>query len=101
MSIGMYREGDSLWIQTIPLALVLISFYGWPRTIHCDETEVWQRSRFGFKTRIPYSEVVAVAYSEGTTTVTGAKGSIEHTPYHAAAGQFNGVMSKRTGKPIY
>ena len=101
MSIGMYREGDGWGIQIIPLAFVLIAFYGWPRTIHCDEEGVWQRSRFGFKTRIPYNDVVAVSYSEGTTTVTGTDGSIEHTQYHAAAGQFQGVISKRTGKPVF
>jgi hypothetical protein len=100
MSIGMYREGDPVWIQLIPLAFLLIAFYGWPRTIHCDERGIWQRSRFGLKTLIPYGDVLAVTQSQGTTTVSGTEGSIEHTQYHADAGQFQRVTAKRTGKPV-
>lgn len=99
--VGMYREGDPLWMQTIPLGLFLISFYGWPRTIHCDSNGIWQRTRFGIKKYIPYSDVLAVGRSGEAAIVTGAKASIEHTEYHAGAEQFQELLQKRTGKEIY
>ena len=43
--IGTHREGDPMWIQLSSLVFVLIAFYGWPRTIHVDETGVWQTAK--------------------------------------------------------
>jgi hypothetical protein len=101
ISIGTYREGDSVWLQLAPLSFLAIAFYGWPRAIHCDENKIWQRSRLGTKRSIHYDNVIAVAYSQGTTTVTGTPVVIEHTQYHADVGQFQRLLSKRTGKDIH
>lgn len=101
MAIGMYRENDPAWLQLIPLSFVLIAFYAWPRTIHIDESGVWQRSRFGRKTRLNYSDVIALSYSDCTTTVTGSSGIIEHTQYHAAGSRFVGLVSKRSNREVY
>jgi hypothetical protein len=101
IAIGTHREGDPIWIQVLPLVFVFIAFYGWPRTIHSDEKAIWQRTRFGLKRVIPYDEVLAVAYAQGTTTVTGQQATIEHTQYHAGAEQFQSVVSRRSGKQIY
>jgi len=101
LAIGMYSEGDPLWCQAIPLILLLIAFYGWPRSIHCDENEIWQRSKLGIKKRIAYNAVIAIAGAEGKATVTGAGGTIELTPEHADAEQFSELVAKRSGKPIY
>jgi hypothetical protein len=100
IAIGTHREGDPIWIQLLPLVFVFIAFYGWPRTIHSDEKGVWQRTRFGLKRIIPYDEVVAVAYAQGTTTVTGQRATIEHTQYHAGTDPFQRVVSGRSGRKI-
>jgi hypothetical protein len=101
MAVGMYREGDPAWLQVIPLCFVLIAFYGWPRTIHIDQSSIWQRSRLGRRTCINYTDVVAVAHAVDTTTVAGSSGIIEHTQYHAVSGEFAGLVSARTGKQVY
>ena len=101
MVIGTHREGDPMWIQLTPLVFVLIAFYGWPRTIHVDETGVWQRTRLGLKRRIRFEDVLAVAYEHGTTTVAGKEATIEHTPYHAGAGSIREVLSKRSHRKTY
>jgi hypothetical protein len=101
IAIGTHRENDPIPIQLIPLVFVFIAFYGWPRTIHSDEKGVWQRTRLGLKRVIPYDEIVAVAYAQGTTTVTGRQATIEHTQYHAGVNQFQRMVSRRSGKEIY
>lgn len=99
--IGTHREGDPVWIQLTPLVFVLIAFYGWPRTIHVDETGVWQRTRFGLKRRIQFEDVLAVAHEDGTTTVTGKEATIEHTPCHVGSSRIREVLSTRSHKRIY
>jgi len=42
--VGLHREGDPAWMQFMPLIFVALAFYGWPRTIHCNETAVSQRN---------------------------------------------------------
>jgi hypothetical protein len=101
LCVGMHREGDPLWLQFISLVFAAIVFYGWPRAIHCDESGIWQRSRLGARRNIHYGNVVSLAYSQGTTAVTGDRVVIEHTKYHADAVQFQRLLSKRTGKDIY
>jgi len=99
--IGTHREGDSMWTQLTPLVFVLIAFFGWPRTIHVDETCVWQRTRLGLKRRIRFEDILAVTYEQGTTTVSGKEATIEHTPCHAGSSQIQEALSKRAHKKIY
>ena len=99
--IGTHREGDPIWIQLTPLLFVLIAFFGWPRTIHVDETGVWQRTRLGLKRRIPFEDVLAVSRQQGTTTIAGKEATIEHTPHHVGARRLEEVLSKRSHKRIY
>jgi hypothetical protein len=101
MVIGTHREGDPMWVQLTPLVFVLIAFCGWPRTIHVDETGVWQRTRLGLKKRIRFEDVLAVAHEHGTTTVVDKVATIEHTPCHAGSSQIQEVLSKRSHKKIY
>ena len=89
----MFREGDPLWLQFINLAFYGLAFYGWPRTIHCDESGVWQRNRFGFKTKIPYGEIISVNRGNNTVAVTGEHLTIQHTQYHSDADEFLRVVS--------
>lgn len=101
MVIGTHREGDSMWTQLTPLVFVLMAFFGWPRTIHVDETGVWQRTRLGLKRRIRFEDVLALAHEDGTTTVVGKEATIEHTACHAGSSQIQEVLSKRSRKKIY
>jgi hypothetical protein len=101
MMIGSHQEGDPMWVQLTPLVFVWIAFMGWPRTIHVDETGVWQRTRWGRKRRIRFEDVLAVSHEHGTTTVTGTVATIEHTPYHVGARRIEEVLEKRTHKRIY
>ena len=99
MMIGMYREGDSWKFQLIPVAFMAIAFYGWPRTIHCDEHSIWQRNLWGGKKMLPYDEVkVICTNAEGTTAVIGHKTTIEHTQYHADFDSFRRIVCNRSGK---
>ncbi len=99
--IGTHREGDPVWVQLTPLVFVLIAFYGWPRTIHVDETGVWQRTRLGLKRRIRFEDILAIAYEQGSTTVTGKEATIEHTPYHVGTQRIQKVLSKRSHRKLY
>jgi hypothetical protein len=99
MMIGMYSEGDSWKSQLIPLAFMVIAFYGWPRTIHCDEHSIWQRNLWGRKKTLAYEEIkVICTNAEGTTAVIGHKTIIEHTQYHADFNSFRRIICKRSGK---
>ncbi len=100
MVVGTRQEGDPVWVQLTPFTFVLIALIGWPRTIRCDATGIWQRTRFGQKMRIPYDEVLSVAYEEGSTFVTGKQATIEHTLYHAGGERFQRTLEKRSGKLV-
>ena len=101
LSVGLYRERDSLWMQMFPLGLSLIAFYGWPRTIHCDSNGLWQCTRLGFKRYIPYEAVIAMGSREGITTVTGESFSIAHTQYHTDSAGFQKLLETRAHKRVY
>jgi hypothetical protein len=96
--IGMYREGDPLWLQFIDGGFYALAFYGWPRTIHCDESGVWQRSRFCVKTVIPYDEIISVTPGDKSVVVTGDHATIEHSLYHADADEFLRVVSRAANR---
>ena len=98
--LGTYVEHDPVWIQSIGFIFPVISFYGWPRTIHCEDDYLWQRTRWGSRRRILYSEVEAISYSEGLTTVYGGGGPVIHSPYHSAVEQFHQLLAERTGKEV-
>ena len=102
MAVGLYREGDSAWMQLIPLIFIGMSVYAWPRTIHCDERAVWQRSRLGRKRVIDFVAIESIARGAGgAITVIGSDFTIEHTSSHAGTEEFCRFLSERTGKPVY
>jgi hypothetical protein len=100
--LGLHRDHEPLWLQLLPLGFIAIAFYGWPRTIRCNETNLTQRAMFGWKKRIPYVSVEAISVgSDGTTTVLGAGTTIEHTSHHIDAATFRETVSRRSGRPIW
>ena len=102
MSIGLHMQAEAPWLQILALGFTALAWFAWPRTIHCDEAAVWQRTRWGTKTAIPYVEIEAISVGgDGTTTVLGPNSFIEHTPYHTAPEQFHFVLSTRSGRPVY
>jgi len=102
LSIGLWREGDSVWMYAITLGFALLAAYAWPRTIHCDESAVWQRNRWGVKKTIPYKEIETISTSGvGRTTILGATCWIEHTDQYIESERFRDIVSRRSGKKIY
>lgn len=102
LMIGLHHQRESPWLQIMPASFGILAWYGWPRTIHCGETAIWQRNRWGVKRSILYVDIQAISQTyDGTTVVLGPQSSIEHTPYHLASDQFQFLVSKRSGKPVY
>lgn len=99
---GLHSQGEPAWIQLLSSAFGILAWYGWPRTIHCGETAVWQRTKWGVKCSIPYVDIQVISVGhDGTTVVLGPNASIEHTSSHMAPEQFQFMVSKRSGKPVY
>lgn len=100
--VGLHKEREPVWMQLLALGFVFVAFYGWPRTIHCNDTSVSQRSLWGRKRTIPYSAVEAISSDhQGTTTVLGGGVTIEHTRYHIDPEIFRQAVARRSGKPVY
>lgn len=96
---GLHHQHESNILVFGSLIFAAISFYGWPRTIHCTADAVTQRSRLGRLRRISYNDVISIGVdNDGTTTVLGSKETIQHTTDHADAGYFASIVSKRSGK---
>lgn len=100
--IGLHQEHDPVGLQVMPLAIVALAFYVWPRTIRCGESSISQRNLFGWKKRIPYTSVEAISVGpNGTTTILGIGATIEHTSHHIDSIAFRELVSQRSGKPVY
>ena len=99
--VGLHKEREPVWMQLLALGFVVLAFYGWPRTIHCNDTSVSQRSLFGRKRTLPYSAVEAISVDhDGTTTVLGAGVTIDHTRYHIDPEVFRETVSTRSGRQV-
>ena len=103
MSQGMWREGDSLWDQLIPLSLVVLAWHCWPRAIRFGPDSILQRTRFGKLKRLEYKDVLGASFlpTDGTTIVTGECVTIEHTVQHANVALFQALVEERTGKKFF
>lgn len=102
MMIGANAQNEPIWLQLLPLVFLALTFYGWPRTIHCEETTLSQRNLWGRKYTIPYAEIEAISVSgDGAITVLGSGATIQHTQYHINPDGFAALVSGRSGKPVY
>jgi len=82
---------------------VLALFAAWPRPIHLDADRVWQRSRFGRRCEILFTDVDSVAGSltNDNVLIGGADVVIKHTMLHENRAEFLRVMEQLTGKRIF
>ena len=87
----------------LSLSLGLLAFFRWPRTITLDEVGISQRSLFGIRRTIPYSEVECISYEpkKQTTFVVGAAvTTIKHTLNHSDRELFQSLLEERTKKEV-
>jgi hypothetical protein len=102
IALGTNHEHDSIWLQLSCLSLAGISFIGWPRTITLDEIGISQRSLFGVRRSIPFSDIQYVSYDSGkeTTYVVGSQTTMQHTADHSDRALFQELLEEHTGKEI-
>ena len=100
---GMYKEGDSLRLELIPLAFLVLAWVSWPRTIRFSPDALSQRTLFGRKQRLEFRDIETISFSrsEDRTTVFGGDIEIVHTGQHAGKPQFHELLAERTGKEVY
>src|SRR5205823_3580279 len=68
--LGLRKQHEAWWLQLLNWSFALLAFYGWPRTIHFDETSIWQRSLFGVKRRIRYEDIQYVNADHTASVIT-------------------------------
>jgi hypothetical protein len=72
---GFGDQHDPILLLVLSLFLGLLAFFRWPRGITLDEVGISQRSLFGIRRTIPYSEVEYIRYEpkKQTTFVVGQR----------------------------
>jgi hypothetical protein len=100
---GFGDQPDPILMLMLSLSFGLLAFFYWPRTITMDEAGISQRSWFGFRRKIPYSEVEYISYEPKrlTTFVVGpAVTTITHTLFHSDRALFQNLLEERTRKQV-
>jgi hypothetical protein len=102
MMVGLYRQHESLWLQLIPVGLLALVWFGWPRRIYFRSDALEQRTYFGKMRRIPYRAVEYISYDKrkGYTFVVSERTGMIHTPLHVERQRFHRLIQERTGKPV-
>jgi hypothetical protein len=97
------RDPDSQWMYVIASVAVVSVFIAWPRAIHFEEKEIWQRNLFGQVKRIGWDAVDSLSEveAEGRTTVGGGGTEIVHTRFHRGKELFCNLIEQRTGKRVF
>jgi len=98
-----WGQHDPILILVLSLSLGLLAFFRWPRTITLDKVGISQRSLFGIRRTIPYSEVEYISYEpkRQTTFVVGpAVTTITHTLFHSDRELFQSLLEERTRKEV-
>jgi hypothetical protein len=100
--IGLYQQHESLWYELIPLVMLALVWFIWPRTIHFYPDAIGQKTRLGQMRWLDYRAVEYVAYDkrDRCTIVAGRGTKIVHTPCHVNALLFQELIQERTGKAV-
>jgi hypothetical protein len=103
MSEGLYHEGDPLHWQAMPLGMLWLVWYCWPRSIYLCSDSLAQRTRWGRMKRLKYTDVEYASYSraEHQTLVMGGEIEIVHSSQHVDPSLFQELVEKHTGKQVY
>jgi hypothetical protein len=100
---GFGDKHDPILMLGLSLSIGLAAFFRWPRTITLDELAISQRSLFGIRRTIPYSEVEYIRYEpkkQMTFVVGPAVTTIKHTPSHSDQALFQSLLQERTRKQV-
>ncbi len=100
---GFGDQHDPVLMLMLGFSLGLVALFRWPRTITLDEVGISQRSSFGVRRTIPYSDVECVRYQPNrqTTLVVGpALTTITHTSLHSDRALFQSLLEERTRKEV-
>lgn len=100
---GFGDQHDLFWMLILSLSLGLLAFFRWPRTITLNGVGISQRSLFGIRRTISYSEVAHISYEpkKQTTFVVGpAVTTITHTLFHSDRELFQSLLEERTKKEV-
>ena len=100
---GFGDQRDPILFLMLSLSLGLLAFFRWPRGITLDEVGISQRSLFGIRRTIPYSEVEYIKYEpkRQTTFVVGAAvTTITRTVNHSDRELFHSLLEERTKKEV-
>jgi hypothetical protein len=100
---GFGDKHDPILMLVLSLSFGFVTFFRWPRTITLDEVGISQRSWFGIRRTIPYSEVEYISYQpkRQTTFVVGpAVTTITHTLCHCDRELFQSLLEERTRKEV-
>ncbi len=94
---GLTREHEPVWYRLLMMLWAAAILLACPRTIHLDQTSVWQRTRWGRKISIPYAEIECVASGYEMVLVTAKDGTpIRHTSSHADPEGLLSAMEERS-----
>jgi hypothetical protein len=105
IDIGIYRQNGQLRTVDVAftLVMVLLVFYGWPRTIKLSDGALRQRAILGGKKSIAFSDVVAARFDarQQCIIVSGRNGAtIVHSMFHAGGPQFASQLALLTGTRV-
>lgn len=100
---GFGDQHDPFLLLMLSLPLGLLAFFRWPRTITLNGIEISQRSLFGIRRTIPYSEVEYISYEpkqQKTFVVGPAASTITHSLFHSDRELFQCLLEERTKKKV-
>ena len=100
---GFGDQYDPFLLLMLSLPLGLLAFVRWPRTITLNGIGISQRSLFGMRRTIPYSEVEYISYEpkqQKTFVVGPAVTTITHTLFHSDRELFQSLLEERTKKEV-
>ena len=100
---GFGDHHDPIVMLMLSLPLGLLAFFRWPRLITLNGVGISQRSLFGVRRRIPYSEVEYIRYEpkrQKTFVVGPAVTTITHTLFHSDRELFHSLVEERTKKEV-
>jgi hypothetical protein len=97
------QDEAAIYVCFMCLAGFIAMFFFWPRAIHFDDDEIWQRDLLGRVKRISWQAVDSLGHvaSEGKTIVGGGETEIVHTQFHGDKGLFCRLIEQRTGITVF
>ncbi len=101
--VGSYRQGERGGTLAFPVAIILLAYFAYPRSIRLDEVSVSQRGLLLWRAKIAYKDVEQIVFEvrRNEVTVFGKRGNrIAHTMMYVDKQRLMEQLKTVTGRSI-